>query len=359
MKPTRVVLSVLIVLVVLVAAACGSNDKSVPADAVAVVDGTPVTKTDLDALLVRAKKSYTANKRTFPKAGTAEYQALQTQAVAILVQRAEFDKQAAELKLTVTDKEIQDRIDQVKKQYFAGDQAKLDEQLKTQGYTTEAFQADMRAQLLSQKIYDEVTKDAKVTDAQVTKYYNDSKAQYAVAESRDVRHILIAVNRNGVGVSGVKTGGDTTVDFAKSKPIADKIYQEIKGGADFATLAKQWSQDPGSKQTGGKLTITRGQTVAPFDTTAFLLAANQLSRPVKTQFGYHLIEPLSAIKPATTRPLKDVRAEIRKQLEDKAKNDAITNWTAKTKKLFVSKIVYAGGYAPPAAATDTSATTTG
>lgn len=336
MKPIRIVLSVLVALVVLVATACGSDEQAVPADAVAVVDGTPVTKTDLDALLVRAKKSYTAQKRAFPKAGTAEYQALQTQAVAFLVQRTEYDKQAGELKITVTDKELQDRIDQIKKQYFGGNQAKLDAQLKAQGYTGDSFEDDIRAQLLSQKIYDEVTKDAKVTDAAITKYYNENKSQYNIAESRDVRHILV-----------------------KTKAEADKIYDEIKAGGDFAALAKKDSLDPGSKASGGKLTITRGQTVAPFDTTAFLLTTNQVSRPVKTQFGYHVIQPISAVKPAKTTPLKDVKVQIKAQLQEKAKNDAITNWTAETKKTFVSKTSYATGYAPPAAATDTSATTTG
>ena len=110
MKPTRVALAVLVAFVVLVAAACGGSE-SVPSNAVAVVDGTPVTKAELDALLARAKKSYTSQKRAFPKAGTAEYQSLQTQAVAFLVQRAEYNKQARQLKLAVTDKEVDDRID--------------------------------------------------------------------------------------------------------------------------------------------------------------------------------------------------------------------------------------------------------
>jgi len=336
MKPTRVALTILVALAVLVATACGGNDQSVPADAVAVVDGTPVTKTDLDALLARAKKSYTTQKRDFPKAGTAEYQALQTQAVAFLVQRAEYDKKADELKLTVTDKETQARVDQVKKQYFGGSQAKLDKQLKEQGYTTESFQADIRSQLLSEKIYDEVTKGASVTDIQVTKYYNENKSQYVVAESRDVRHILV-----------------------KTKAEADRIYAQIKAGGDFAALAKKYSLDPGSKAKGGELTITRGQTVAPFDKAAFLLAANQVSRPVKTEFGYHVIQPLSAVKPGTTTPLKDVKTQVKAQLEEKAKTDLITKWTAETKTAFASKVAYATGFAPPAAATDTAATTTG
>ena len=243
MKPTRIAVAALVALVVLVATACGSSDQSVPSDAVAVVDGVPVTKTDLEGLLARAKATYKTQKRAFPKAGTAEYQSLQTQAVAFLVQRAEYDNRAAELKLTVTDKEIDARIDQVKKQSFGGSQAKLDKQLKEQGYTKESLRADIKAQLLSEKIYDAVTKDAKVTDADIAKYYQQNKSQYSQAESRDVRHILV-----------------------KTKAQANKIYDMIKAGGNFAALAKKYSTDPGSKDNGGKLTIIRGQTVAPFDT---------------------------------------------------------------------------------------------
>jgi foldase protein PrsA len=334
MKPTRVVLSVLIALAVLVAAACGSDDQSVPTDAVAVVDGTPIPTADIDGMVARAKLSYTSQKRAFPKAGTPEYQALQTQAVAVFVQRVEIDKQADKLKITVTDKEIQEQIDQYKKQYFDGNQAKLDKQLKAQGYTQEALRADIKAQLLSQKIYDEVTKDAKITDPQITKYYNENKSQYNIAESRDVRHILV-----------------------KTKPEADKIYDQIKAGGNFAALAKKYSLDSGSKATGGKLTITRGQTVGPFDKAAFLLTTNQVSRPVKTQFGYHVIQPISAVRPGKTTPLKDVKVQIKAQLEEKAKSDAITKWVAGTTKAFESKIAYAPGFAPPAEATDTATTT--
>jgi len=334
MKPTRIAVAALVALVVLVATACGGSDQSVPSDAVAVVDGVPVTKTDLEGLLGRAKATYKTQKRAFPKAGTPDYQSLQTQAVAFLVQRAEYDNRAEELKLTVTDEEIDARIDQVKKQSFAGSQAKLDKQLKEQGYTKASLRADIRAQLLSEKIYDSVTKDAKVTDADIAKYYQQNKSQYSQAESRDVRHILV-----------------------KTKAQADKIYAQLKAGASFATLAKKYSQDPGSKDNGGKLTITRGQTVAPFDTTAFQLTTNQISKPVKTQYGYHVIQPLSDVRPPTTTPLKDAKPQIEAQLLDKAKNDAITKWTNDVKKYFEKKVTYATGYAPPATAT--SATTTG
>jgi foldase protein PrsA len=332
MKPTRIAAAVLAVLVALVVTACGSDSKSVPSDAVAVVDGTPVTKAELESLLTRAKKTYKAQKRAFPKAGTSEYQSLQTQAVAFLVQRAEYDNRAEDMKLSVTEKEIDDRIKQIKQQSFGGSQKKLDAQLKAQGYTAASLRSDIKAQLISEKIYDSVTKNAKVTDAAIAKYYKDNKAQYQVAETRDVRHILV-------------------------KTKADKIYAQLKSGANFAALAKKYSLDPGSKNNGGKLTITRGQTVAPFDSTAFLLTTNQISKPVKTQYGYHVIQPISDVHPPTTTPLKDAKPQIQAQLLDKAKNDAITKWTNEVKKYFDKKVTYATGYAPPATAT--SATTTG
>lgn len=324
MKPTRVALAVPVALTVLVAAACGGSSGSVPADAVAVVDGTPVEKADVDELLARAKKSYTSQRRDFPRAGTAEYQSLQTQAVAFLVQRAEYDKRADELKLAVTDREIDARIDQYEKQYFGGSKARMDKQVTDQGYTPESFRADIEAQLLSEKLFGGVTKDVKVADAQIAAYYNQNKSQYQVPESRDVRHILV-----------------------KTKAEADRLYNELEAGGDFAALAKKNSLDPGSKANGGRLTVTRGQTVAPFDKAAFELANNQISRPVKTQFGFHVIQPVSAVKPGATTPLKDVSAQIKAQLEDTAKNDAIQKWAEETRKSYESKVSYATGFAPP------------
>jgi foldase protein PrsA len=337
MKRTiRIALPFLILAAVLVASGCGSGSKqSIPDGAVAVVDGTPITKASLDDLIGRAKQSYVSQKRAFPKAGTTEYQALQSQGVAFLVQRAEYAKEAEKRKLAVTDKEIQARIDQIKKQYFAGSQAKFDAGLKEQGYTLAGLRADVEAQLVSEKLYSIVTKGITVTDAEIQKYYTDNKKQYEVAESRDVRHILV-----------------------KNKALADKIYAELKAGGDFAALAKKYSQDPGSKDKGGKLTITRGQTVAAFDATAFLLTTNQLSKPVKTEFGYHVIQALSAIRPGKTTPLKDVKAQIKSQLEQQKKSAATQKWAAATTKAYDKNVKYTTGYAPPAAATTSTATQT-
>jgi foldase protein PrsA len=271
-----------------------------------------------------AKVSYTAQKREFPKAGTPEYQSLQSQAVAFLVQRVEYRQQAEELGVEVTEKELDERIELVRKENFGGSDAKLRAQITQQGYTTETFREAVEAELLADKIYDQVTKSVKVSEADARAYYNQNKTQYEVPESRDVRHILV-----------------------KSKDRANDIYDQLRAGGDFAALAKQYSLDPGSKDDGGKLTISRGQTVGPFDTTAFLLPEGSISRPVKTEFGYHVIQALSAVKPAQTTKFAEVKASIEKQLIDQKKNDVVTKWLADVEKEYEGKISYAEGFAPP------------
>ncbi|MBA3382292.1 MAG: SurA N-terminal domain-containing protein, partial [Actinobacteria bacterium] len=96
MKHSRLVLVVLGLALALVASACGGGGDDVPSGAVAVVDGTEVSRTELDELIERAKKAYGAQKQEFPKVGTPEYQNIQTQYVTFLVQREEFAKEADE-----------------------------------------------------------------------------------------------------------------------------------------------------------------------------------------------------------------------------------------------------------------------
>jgi foldase protein PrsA len=307
----------------LVAAGCGDSDE-VPADAVAVVDGTDVKRSTLDELLARAKKSYAAQKRDFPKAGTAEYQSLQTQAVAFLVQRVEYEREGEKLGVDVTEAEITKKINEVKKQYFANDQKKFEAGLQEQGYTEATLRDDIRSQLVTEGIYDKVTNGVKVSDADARKYYDTNRDRYTVAESRSVRHILV-----------------------KTKAEADKLHSQLAGGADFAALAKQSSLDPGSKDQGGKLTITRGQTVAPFDKAAFTLKTNELSQPVKTEFGYHLIQPLGDVKPGSVTPFAQVKQQIRTQLVSERKNTAVNDWVAETQKKYKDKVTYAAGFEPP------------
>lgn len=335
MKRARLLLLILPAMLVLAASGCGGGDEeSVPDNAVAVVGGTEIAKSQFDSLINQAKRSYKAQKQAFPKAGTPEYNTLKNQAMQFLVQRAEFEQRAKDLDIEVSDKQVQDRLAQIKKQYFKGSQERYDTQLKQQGLTDVQVRADIRAQLIQEAIFKEVTKDVKVTDKQIEDYYNKNKQQYGSAETREVRHILVA-----------------------TKKQATELYDRLKSGESFAKLAKQFSKDPGSKDMGGKLTVSRGQTVAPFDQTAFLLPTGSLSRPVKTQYGYHLIEPLAGVKPANTTPLKEVRESIRQQLLQTRRNDAMTKWVEQTKKDFEKQVAYQVGFAPPSTGSGTGTST--
>ena len=112
------------------------------------------------------------------------------------------------------------------------------------------------------------------------------------------------------------------------KALADQLYAQLKSGGNFAALAKKYSKDPGSAANGGKLTISKGQTVPAFDKTAFSLKNGELSQPIHTQYGYHIIQALSAIKPAQTTSLSKVESSIKQQLEQQRKNDVMTKWVA-------------------------------
>jgi parvulin-like peptidyl-prolyl isomerase len=330
----RTLILVLAALVAMLAAGCGGGNESVPSDAVAQVGDETITKAQFDQLLGQAKRSYSSQKRPFPKAGSPEYEQLKNQAVQYLVQRAEFAQKAKDLDIDISDKQIQDRLKQIKKQYFGGSQAKYEKQLKQQGLTDTQVRDDIRAQLVSEAIFKKVTGDVKTSDADVKKYYDDHRTQYGVPEQRDIAHILV-----------------------KKKALADKLYDQIQAGANFAALAKKYSQDPGSKNQGGKLTVSKGQTVAPFDQTAFLMHVGQVSHPVKTEFGYHIIKALGPIKPAKTTPFSQVKESIRQQLAQQKKNEAMSSWVNDVKKEYSKKIDYQVGYAPPS--TSTAATTTG
>jgi parvulin-like peptidyl-prolyl isomerase len=331
MKRSLMLAAAALAVLTVVAAGCGDTDE-VPQDAVAVVDGTPISKSTLDELLARTKKTYATQKRQFPKAGTQEYQSLQTQAVAFLVQRQEYAREADKLGVKITDAQIQKKVDDVKKQYFGGDQKKFEAGLKAQSYTLEALREDARAQLVSEGIYKDITGDVKVSDAQAQQYYDDNIDRYKVAESREVRHILV-----------------------KTKDEADALHEQLVNGASFATLAKEKSLDPGSKDQGGKLTVSKGQTVEAFDKAAFSLDTNEISDPVKTQYGYHIIQPLTDVKPGRVTPFTQVRNQIKSQLLQQKKGDAVSEWVSSVEKQYKGKVTYAAGYEPP----DTTSTGTG
>jgi parvulin-like peptidyl-prolyl isomerase len=316
----------------LVAAGCGGSggDESgdVPEGAIAVVGEREIARADFDRLLAQAEKTFKARKQDVPKVGTPEYEQLKNAIIKSLVEQAQFEQGAEELGIEVTDEDVDKRLDELKQQFFNGDQKKYEQELERQGLTEEQVRDDLRRQVLSEKIFEEVTKDVKVTDAEIEKYYEEHKADFETPATRQVRHILV-----------------------KSKTKANDLYTQLRGGASFAKLAKEFSQDPASKDQGGKFTAQQGQTVAPFDKTVFELDTGELSRPVKTQFGWHIIEALSAVKAKTMRLLSEVEKDIENQLLEQKRQDSLNTWVDALKKRFEGEISYAPGFQPPATTT--------
>lgn len=152
------------------------------------------------------------------------------------------------------------------------------------------------------------------TDAQLQQYYQDHRAQYTQPEEREASHILIAVNGNDPAL------------WAAAKAKAEQILAQVrKTPADFAALAKRDSQDSGSAANGGNLGFfTRDAMVKPFADAVFAMQKpGEIVGPVKSQFGYHIIQ-LDAIKPAQTLPLaqvKDAISAILRQREAQARYD--------------------------------------
>jgi peptidyl-prolyl cis-trans isomerase D len=138
-----------------------------------------------------------------------------------------------------------------------------------------------------------------MSDAQVQQYYQQHLKDYQVPDQVRVRHILISVPR----------GADAKADAA-AKTKAEDITKQLRNGGNFAELAKKNSEDPGSKTQGGELGfLQHGVTVPEFDKVAFAQSAGQISDPVKTQFGYHVIQTEEK-QTAHTKPLDEVKGTI-------------------------------------------------
>ena len=133
----------------------------------------------------------------------------------------------------------------------------------------------------------------------VQRYYNDNIQQYQTPEQIRASHILL------------KTDGK---DEAAVRKRAEELLAQVKGGADFAALAKKVSEDEGSKAAGGDLGFFgRGRMVPEFETAAFAMQPGQTSDLVRSQFGFHIIRVVEK-KAGATRPLDEVRAQIQEQL---------------------------------------------
>ncbi len=157
--------------------------------------------------------------------------------------------------------------------------------------------------------------EIKVSDNEIKDYYEKNKDKYTQEEQVRAKHILISPARKNISDD-------------EAKKLAEKIYNQLKKGADFDKLAKKYSDDPGTKDKGGDLGFfPKGRMVKPFEDAAFSLKVGQISKPVKTRFGYHIIK-VTGRKKAKTYTLDEVKEEIRSILKSK-KAEELANKKAK------------------------------
>jgi peptidyl-prolyl cis-trans isomerase D len=145
---------------------------------------------------------------------------------------------------------------------------------------------------------DQLAAQSPVTDADLHTAYDKKKNTYILPEKRHAHHILIAASK----------------DDAADKKLADDVDAQAKSGKDFAQLAKQYSKDPGSAQNGGDLGwADRTTFVGPFTEALFGMKVGEISAPVKTQYGYHIIR-LDEVQPGKTKSFDEARTELESEV---------------------------------------------
>ncbi|HZU30475.1 MAG TPA: peptidylprolyl isomerase, partial [Candidatus Angelobacter sp.] len=157
-----------------------------------------------------------------------------------------------------------------------------------------------------------------VDPAEIQRAYSANQDAYRVQERAKVRHILIATPKPGAdGKVDQKA-----VDAARAK--AQDVEKQVKATGNWAELAKKYSEDPGSKDNGGELGwILKGQTVPEFEKTAFGQAKGQISDPVQSSFGFHIIQTEDK-ESAGLKPLNEVKESIEKSIKDEKARNALT-----------------------------------
>jgi peptidyl-prolyl cis-trans isomerase C len=178
--------------------------------------------------------------------------------------------------------------------------------LAEQKLTVEKVRTQNRQEMAVTKLLQaEVEAKSAVTPADVEKAYRENPDAFKVPEQVRASHILIKVDE----------GADAAMK-ADALGRANSVLKSAKAGKDFAALAKEFSQDPGSAAQGGDLGFfPPGQMVGPFNDVAFSLRPGTISGIVETQFGYHIIKVVEK-KPGRTVPLEEARTQIEQRLLD-------------------------------------------
>ncbi|WP_426348201.1 peptidylprolyl isomerase [Alloiococcus sp. CFN-8] len=294
---------------------CGLVEKTPEAKektVLATVDKEKITKADLDKAMISITdylKYSLGEDYLSSEEGKSAYLTYAESNLDVLVAQEVLLKKAKEMKFEATDEEVQTMVEETKATYESEED--YQEVLKTLGFTDETVLDYFEEQIIMSKLLDDMFKDIEVSDDEVKAYYDEHKEEFTQNPGANMAHILVA-------------------DEATAKEVKTKL----DNGGDFAALAAEYSSD-GSAQSGGELgfvTYENSGMIAEFIDAAKVMGENEISDPVKSQYGYHIIKTTNLVKEATVTPLEDVSSEIKESLLEEKKNALYTENLEKWKK---------------------------
>jgi peptidyl-prolyl cis-trans isomerase C len=237
-----------------------------------------------------------------------------------LITREVLFQEAVARKTRVDDRAVRQAYDQPRSQYSTDLQ--WSEHLAEQGFTPETFRTEIRVQQTVQALLAE--ESGKITekdlpDTELRRYYDSYPREFDAPERLETSHILVAVAASADAATRARLQ-------EKAKGILARARVQ---GADFAKLARESSEDPGSARAGGKLPLfSRGKMVKPFEDAAFALQPGQLSGVVESPFGYHIIK-LHRRLPAERLAFEVVKAELQHFLLQQKRQQAVEQLVAR------------------------------
>jgi parvulin-like peptidyl-prolyl isomerase len=267
--------------------------------------GFEIKQSELDQVLTGAKANAAAQGQQLPPEFTV---AILNQIVTIntLLQKAnDADRAAGKI-------EADTQFTNLVKRF--GSQEAFERQLKAVGMT----EAELRTKAMQEATAKATLKrELKVsaTDDDAKAFYAKHSADFEQPEMAHVRHILIMT------LDPLTRSPLPTNSIVEKRKQIDDLLKQIRGGADFATLAKQYSEDPGSKSEGGELPeFPRGQMVPEFESAAFALTNNQVSDVISTMYGFHIIKMIDKT-PAKKFALTDTVPQANKTVLEICKGE--------------------------------------
>ncbi|HEX4461341.1 MAG TPA: peptidylprolyl isomerase [Polyangia bacterium] len=285
---------------------------------VAVVNDDIILETELDQF---AAPQYRGPDPETPE-GKKAWDDIKRKSLEAMIDSKLIQEQASELKLAVTSEEVDRAIQQVKQQNKLDDSTFV-EALKTQGYTMDSYRKSLRKQILELKVVSQAVRSrVSVGDEEVRTYYKQNEKALS-GEDREVRlrQILIATSDKM---------GDDEID--RKKKVATKVVELAREGHPFADLAKQYTDDEGTKDVGGDLGfLAKGTLVDELDAAVQAMEPGDVRGPIRTARGWVILQ-LVERKAADIRPFEEVKEQLRKQLYDQQVEKAQQSWLKELRK---------------------------